>query len=110
MLYAVFSDIHGTDLGRLESEVLQTLKPDVVVCLGDIDTAESLRQVMELQRKYPMHVVPGNHDLALSRGYPAISFDAVKRSKAETDAIFDARREILLRDSAATEIGRASCR
>ncbi|MBI4438598.1 metallophosphoesterase [Candidatus Woesearchaeota archaeon] len=56
------SDVHGEPLKPLEEKVLQVVKPDVVVVLGDLEELSSIREVMELGRRYNVVAVPGNHD------------------------------------------------
>jgi len=80
MRIVVFSDVHGKDLSTLESRVLDALGPeDLILCLGDLDTPETLKNVKRLQDKYNqeedrMNVLPGNHEFALVHKEPVITF------------------------------------
>ncbi len=72
MLYAMFGDYHGTDLGDLESALSQ-LNPDVLISLGDFDQVSTIHQWMELKQMYKNQgkrviSVPGNHDHAFFTG------------------------------------------
>lgn len=78
MRIVIVSDIHGESLDRLESQVLRSFMPDLVLCLGDFDQTRTIREVMELQKRYRMEVVPGNHEHAIYHGIP-ITSDAMRK-------------------------------
>ncbi|MFQ6009700.1 MAG: metallophosphoesterase family protein [Candidatus Aenigmatarchaeota archaeon] len=63
MRYGIITDVHGSDLGRIEAE-FKARKIDQGICLGDFDRAHIARQMLEMQTKgdMPWAVVPGNHD------------------------------------------------
>ncbi len=68
MKIVIVSDIHGKPLSRLENEVLNATKPELFLCLGDFDQTRTIQEVMQLQRKYPTIVVPGNHEHSIYNG------------------------------------------
>src|SRR2546427_2865486 len=69
MKVVAVSDIHGQPLKRLEEEVIIPLKPDLILCLGDFDQTKTIREVKELEKRYQMIVVPGNHEHSIYNGY-----------------------------------------
>lgn len=69
MKYAAFGDVHGTDLGNLETALARE-NPDVLICTSDFDQPRIVRQFMELEDSYKKSgkeviKVPGNHDHAV---------------------------------------------
>jgi len=73
MKYAIIGDIHGRDLGDLE-KALKFEKPDSLICLGDFDQVKSIRQFMDLEKRFlergkEVIKVPGNHDYALLNNF-----------------------------------------
>lgn len=82
MKYAMFGDIHGTELGNLEG-ALSSENPDCLICTGDFDQVKSIRQYVELKDRYEaigktVIAVPGNHDYAILNGYQ-INSGAIRR-------------------------------
>lgn len=66
MKYGIFGDMHGTSLGKLERR-LEKECVEVVICLGDFDQVRTLKNFIELERKFLARgggviKVPGNHD------------------------------------------------
>lgn len=73
MKYAIFGDIHTEDLSSLERK-LDSINPDVLSFLGDIDTTQSMIQLKNLEIKYlnqekKFIKVPGNHDNAIYNNF-----------------------------------------
>ncbi|MGC8940635.1 MAG: metallophosphoesterase family protein [Candidatus Nanoarchaeia archaeon] len=69
MKYAIFGDLHGTELNGLE-KVLAFQNVDVLICLGDFDQTKTIHQFRDLEKKYLsaeklVIKVPGNHDHAI---------------------------------------------
>ncbi len=69
MKYLIFGDIHGKDLKKLEKRI-QVENPDTLVCLGDFDSVNSIREFMEIEEDFAKKgnkviKVPGNHDYAV---------------------------------------------
>lgn len=72
MKYLIFSDMHGSDLTRLDNRI-ETENPDYLICLGDFDQTKTIHQFMGIRKKQierGKHVVmvPGNHDHAILNG------------------------------------------
>ncbi|MEM5797907.1 MAG: metallophosphoesterase family protein [Candidatus Aenigmatarchaeota archaeon] len=69
MRYLIFGDIHGKHLDVLE-KTLNSEKPDMIICLGDFDNTDVVRQWIKIQKNYPALTVPGNHDHAILKAIP----------------------------------------
>ncbi len=74
MKYAIFGDIHGRNLTKLE-ERLKKENPDSIVCLGDFDSTDSIKQFKNMEKRYlkegrEVIKVPGNHDYAAIKNTP----------------------------------------
>ncbi|MEM7828668.1 MAG: metallophosphoesterase [Candidatus Aenigmatarchaeota archaeon] len=69
MRYLIFGDIHGKHLDVLE-KTLDSEKPDMIICLGDFDSTDVVRQWVKIQKNYPALTVPGNHDHAILKAIP----------------------------------------
>jgi predicted phosphodiesterase len=74
MRYAIFGDMHGTELKDLEI-ALSHENPDVLVCTGDFDQTRVVHQFIDLERAYKklgkeVIRVPGNHDHAILTNLP----------------------------------------
>jgi hypothetical protein len=73
MKYAFFGDIHTEDLSSLEKK-LDSINPDVLGFLGDIDTTQVAIQLKNLEIKYlnqgkKFIKIPGNHDNAIYNNF-----------------------------------------
>lgn len=69
MKYLLFGDIHGTRLNGIDS-VIQDESPEVIICTGDFDQPQIVREYMDLEQKYlakgkQVITVPGNHDVCV---------------------------------------------
>lgn len=85
MKYALFGDIHGTELKDLE-KALAYEKPDVLICTGDFDQMRSIHQFIDLENKYKKQgkivvKVPGNHDHAILTGLYITSGTLMRQGK-----------------------------
>jgi len=71
MEYVIFSDIHGKSLKPLEERLKKYGAPEnlKLICMGDFDDADVIKEARDLIRKYNGTVVPGNHDEMLVRKF-----------------------------------------
>ena len=73
MKYALVGDFHSNDLMKLEM-ALDSIDPDVLVCLGDFDAVKTIKKFMELEErcikagKQVVKVI-GNHDYSFLTGF-----------------------------------------
>ena len=70
MKIGLIGDVHGEDVHLAWTiEALATLKPDVVLCVGDIaDGPGSVDACVQLLQDHNVHCVMGNHDRWLLEG------------------------------------------
>ncbi|MCL6500882.1 MAG: metallophosphoesterase, partial [Candidatus Pacearchaeota archaeon] len=99
MKYAIFGDMHGTDLSALE-EALRKEDPDSLICLGDFDQTKTIRQFTELQEDYASRgkkviVIPGNHDHALLKGILIDSYTFKAQGKSGYELAKELREDPL---------------
>lgn len=64
--YLIFGDIHGRDITEISFEIMSR-KPNCVICLGDFDFPDNLRNYMTLEKNLNRKgiqtiYVPGNHE------------------------------------------------
>jgi len=101
MRYMIFSDIHG-NLDALERviEEIDMLRPDMIVCLGDVvGYGANPRECVEIVEEYTHIRIGGNHDLATIGLTDSSDFNlAAKRSISWTERTLDpSHREMLER-------------
>ena len=85
MKYALFGDLHGTELKDLEN-ALSTENPDCLICTGDFDQVKTIRAYMQLKDRYEAEgkkviTVPGNHDIAILNNQDIESGTIMKQGK-----------------------------
>ncbi|MBS3165252.1 metallophosphoesterase family protein [Candidatus Woesearchaeota archaeon] len=84
MRYLIMGDLHGGDLGPLETAMGQ-IAPDALICLSDFDQAKTIRQFLALQERMgtkPVVSVAGNHDLAVLDGTYIYSGSMARQGKS----------------------------
>lgn len=95
MKYALFGDIHGSELNDLE-KFLDSEEIGALICTGDFDQTRSIHQFIELEKKIlrgggKVTVVPGNHDHALYVG-DYIRSDEIRRQGGNSKELHEELR------------------
>lgn len=72
MKYLLIGDIHGAQFSYL-MKVSNSIKPDVIICTGDFDTPESIKEFMKFESQFiregkTIIKIPGNHDHSILNG------------------------------------------